>query len=474
MAGIGNDPFPLRSVAFLEELNTIAAVDSVSEILATFGLLALALGESLTAAIDGRDACGLVIKCDEENGRATKTIWGTFTICLVAFVFRATFFAFERAAFKVVMRHASNIESSAAVMATSVGVLRKAEQKETAQEELQKRPAVENQDSGRLEGIRQQLSATDELTTGGEETGRHKARCLATTKLGEEVITIVHDVTCLMESSDWRHWFFTKKTRVAVEEYKPVRGDTSAASTVFRKIKGCVITRTAMTLKTSIATLVEDHLNFLDPAKTEGGGERAILAGQGTDVRIMWSKVPMPSPLNERDSVFLEIVREYDFDGRRAVLVCGGPCTHRAKPKEKGLVRLGSLLFADFYEEEEGGASTKWTSLFASHPELPCLLRGLSRPIHAAYMVGHINMFASKYERDAKYDELVYDAEDRNAEKLNIANTVKKIFMGSKLYLFVAAVAVLFSVYYQTMKSATDAHFEAYWNSTGLCNATNN
>ena len=66
------------------------------------------------------------------------------------------------------------------------------------------------------------------------------------------------------------------------------------------------------------------------------------------------------------------------------------------------------------------------------------------------------------------------DAEDRNAEKLNFANTLQKIFTGSKLYLFVAAIAVLFAVSYESMKSATDAHFEAYWNSTGLSNATNN
>ena len=44
-----------------------------------------------------------------------------------------------------------------------------------------------------------------------------------------------------------------------------------------------------------------------------------------------------------RDVLFLEVVREYDFDGRRAVLICGGPCTHPSKPKEKSVVRLDRM-----------------------------------------------------------------------------------------------------------------------------------
>jgi len=472
MARIGNDPFPLKSVAFLEELNTIAAVDSVSEILATFGLLALALGEAFASSIGGAEACSLIIKCDEESGLATKTIADTFAICMVAFFFRATFFAIERAAFKKIMRHASNIESSAAVMAASVGALQNAELQETAQEERVTEqlssPLIERRDSDRFEQIRQRQSPSEELST-----RRQQSRYLATTQFSDEVLSVVHDVTCLMESDNWRHWFFTKETRVAVEEYRPVRGDTSAASTVFRKIKGCTITRTAMTLKTPFATLVEDHLDFLNPSKTGGAEQRGILAGEGTDVRILWTKTPLPWPLNARELVFLEIVREYDFDGRRAVLVCGGSCTHPTKPKKKGMVRLDRLLFADFYEEEEGGVTTKWTSLFASNPRLPFLLRGLTRGKSAEFITEHVNKFARKYERDTKNDELVHDTEDRNAEKLNIASTLNKIFTGSRQYLFVAAANVLFTVYSANAMARTDKHFEDYWNATGLCNVTN-
>ncbi|GMH52133.1 hypothetical protein TrLO_g7464 [Triparma laevis f. longispina] len=50
--GIGNASFPLKSVAFLEELDTIAAVDSVSEIMATLGLLAQAIGEAVASSLN--------------------------------------------------------------------------------------------------------------------------------------------------------------------------------------------------------------------------------------------------------------------------------------------------------------------------------------------------------------------------------------------------------------------------------------
>ena len=52
VTGLGNDPFPLLRVAFLEELSTVAAVDSVSEVMAMIGVVLLVSGEAISAATD--------------------------------------------------------------------------------------------------------------------------------------------------------------------------------------------------------------------------------------------------------------------------------------------------------------------------------------------------------------------------------------------------------------------------------------
>jgi len=54
-----------------------------------------------------------------------------------------------------------------------------------------------------------------------------------------------------------------------------------------------------------------------------------------------------------------------------------------------------------------------------------------------------------------------------------IANTLKKIFTGSRLYLFAVAVNVIGIVYGNNAFAIMDTHFEEYWNATGLCNVTN-
>ena len=422
-------------------------------------MLALALGESLTSSIDGTEACGVFVKCDEESGRATKSILDTFAICLVALFFRAAFFAFERAAFKKIMRFASNIEASATIMAKSVGALGKAELQDHVMS-----PPMEKKGSDRLEQIRQKATGLE-----GNTRGRSSTLHVKKTELSHEALTFVHDVTCLMESANWKHWFFTTETKVAVEEYGPIRGDNSAAGTVHRKIKGCTICRTTMTLKTNLQELVDYHLDFLEPARFEGGVERAIVAGEGTDVRTLWSTLPMLGGFSTRDVLFLEVVREYDFDGRRAVLICGGPCTHPSKPKEKSVVRLDRMLFADFYEEVDGD-TTKWTNLFSTDTKVPWIFRGFARRLFAGVQNDRINMYALKYERDSRCDLLAHELEEKNAVKLNIVNTLRKIFTGSRMYLFVVAVHVLFIVYSQTIRRSTNAHFVDYWNSTGLCN----
>lgn len=112
-------PFPLKSVEFLEELATIAGVDSVSEILATLGLLSLVSEEVLAGLVPDAKACGMFNPCDE-NGEPELDVGEIFLTCTLAFFFRAVFFCMERSVFKSIMRYASSIEANAQIMSNSL------------------------------------------------------------------------------------------------------------------------------------------------------------------------------------------------------------------------------------------------------------------------------------------------------------------------------------------------------------------
>ena len=53
---------------YLEELNTIAAVDSTSEVMATVGLISLVVGEAMVPLVDpSQNGCGMFNECDEDG-----------------------------------------------------------------------------------------------------------------------------------------------------------------------------------------------------------------------------------------------------------------------------------------------------------------------------------------------------------------------------------------------------------------------
>jgi hypothetical protein len=484
--GVGNDVFPLKSVAFLEELNTIAAVDSVSEIMATVGLLALALGEALTSFFDGTQPCGSIAVCDGE-GNATKSTGGVFAVCCVAFLCRFGFFAFERMTFRKVMRVASNIESNAEFMASSVGTLVRVAAKKVRSKtskkyrsegddsstELEPEPEPEEQsetpdnapsDSGRNRFWSSESEDTD------PESGHAIIVPLHYTKAAADT---VHKVTVLMESLNWKYLFHTKDSNIAVEEYRHIRGDTSEASEIYREIrKAPGISRSTMLVKAPRAALVHNRLN----PETEVGRVNEVIDGEGTSVRIMYRRVEFPPPFSPRDSVFTEIVREYRVDGRVATLVCGAACKHASKPEVPGVVRCDTLLYANFYEEiGDTGKLTRWTTLMGSSPNLPRLLdwMGLSRKQAIGYVNKSINTVMKKFELDRRNEKLALAAEKKNEEKLNMASTLAKIFYGSKLFLCSVAANLILSIYFLRALTVTDELYEAKWKETGLCNATN-
>ncbi|GMH90743.1 hypothetical protein TrVE_jg5997 [Triparma verrucosa] len=444
--GIGNESFPLKSVALLDELNTIAAVDSVSEMMATLGLLCLTIGEATASSLNGEEACGAIVVCDAD-GVPTKSFGGAAAICLAAFVFRAGFFVLERSAFRKIMKNASNIESNALSMAKTVGTLKKATKKpkEAPQEGVQSRS---------MSAHLHQVSKSD-----------------IKDHANVDVTALINDVVVMMESDNWKHWYFIKESRVSVQRYMKFRGDTSEAHSIYMKLKGSFLSRSTMMLKTSVAELLEYHLDYLNPAKIPEGGSREILEGEGTSRRILHYKVPTPWPLKPLDSVFLELVHEYEIDGRRVAHVCCGPCTHPSKPKEKGVVRLDSILFADFYEELEDGSS-RWTVLQAFNPKLPLWIRWLTRGEAKKFTTESISLYTRKWERDTRSDRLVQELEDKNAEKLNIANTLSNIFTGSKLFLSLASMVIIYQHSMSNMMRWKQDYWEEYWIASGLCNST--
>ena len=164
-------------------------------------------------------------------------------------------------------------------------------------------------------------------------------------------------------------------------------------------------------------------------------------------------------------------MHEYEIDGRRVALVCCGPCTHPSKPKEKGVVRLDSILFADFYEEL-GDGSTRWTVLQAFNPKLPFWIRWLTRGEAKKFTTESISLYTRKWERDTRSDKLVQELEDKNDEKLNIANTLSNIFTGSKFFLILTSMVIIYLDSMSNMMQWKEGYWEEYWIASGLCNST--
>ena len=87
------------------------------------------------------------------------------------------------------------------------------------------------------------------------------------------------------------------------------------------------------------------------------------------------------------------------------------------------------------------------------------------------YLEKRVEFFESKYERDISHEDLVLQLEDENAEKLNIANTLRRVFQGSKAYLFVISVMVLLSVFNMNVIFSIEEHYAQKWENVTNCTA---
>ena len=115
--------------------------------------------------------------------------------------------------------------------------------------------------------------------------------------------------------------------------------------------------------------------------------------------------------------------------------------THDSRPEEpKKDVRLKQYTYATFLEEIETGENpiTKETKLCCSTPQLPRLLvaAGIQRSECDKFFTKMVEKFTAKFEHDNSEEIALVEVEGENEEKLNMGNTLKKVFSGSKFYIF--------------------------------------
>ena len=400
--GMGSGVFPLSDVAYLEELSTIAAVDSVSETMATVGLVGVIVGEGSAGVIFPTiEGCGMFIPCDE-NGDPEREIGEVFLVCIVAFFLRVVFFTIERWVFKRIMRYASKIEANSSIMSDSLvslssvvktkgvsfgALIRNASfRKEKAVNEREKKSveteeknekksetvinetsetAGENSRRSALSKIR--IASIDPSNDGNYSTKvGHATSPNSTKKIAESsdpesfeederITAMVNKVTSLLESTkNWRFAFFTKKTKTAVDHYLTEHADDTPGGIVASELGSTiVISRVTMALKTNLETLRADKLDFLNADKIKKGGERKILEVVNENIRFIYIKSLFPAPLKPRSSIFMEVIKDIELEGgRKATLICGEGFPHESMPEDpQNEVRLTKSLYADFYEE---------------------------------------------------------------------------------------------------------------------------
>jgi len=112
---------------------------------------------------------------------------------------------------------------------------------------------------------------------------------------------------------------------------------------------------------------------------------------------------------------------------------------HDSRPEEpKKDIRLKQYMFATFIEEIETGENpiARSTTLGCSTPQLPFFVGPIARMESEKFCTYMIEIFAAKFEHDNSEEIALVEVEGENEEKLNMGNTLKKVFSGSKFYIF--------------------------------------
>jgi len=135
--------------------------------------------------------------------------------------------------------------------------------------------------------------------------------------------------------------------------------------------------------------------------------------------------------------------------------------------------------YADFYEELQIGENpiTRWTSLVAGSPELPRILNFLANKENNNYVESCIEMFADKYDRDDSNEQFIQSLmEEENISKLDVGNSLEKVFMGSKFYLVFMSISVVLTIFNNAILAEMELDYKNKWENTTVCmmNVTEN
>ena len=318
--------------------------------------------------------------------------------------------------------------------------------------------------SSSLAKIRNGISNTSSL--GSQHSAISKLASALNTD-DPRITEVIEKVTSLMDSKSWRFDYFTKQSKTAIERYHHNKNDDSPEGKVAKDLRRLFINRVTMNLKVSRDSQRANQRDFLNPDRIPEGGERKVVEVINDNMRILYAKLPAPSPFLPRSFLFSEIVVDYEIgDGKKATLFCGTMTTHPSFPDPPNEVRMKRMLFADFYEELEVGDKplTRWISLIAaSGGDLPRILRPLAEILHNNKFETKVENTAAKYDRDDTNEQIIHLMEDENVKKLNLANTLMNLFTGSKLYLFVVSVAILFQIIYFATFLKMDQFYADKW-----------
>ena len=188
--------------------------------------------------------------------------------------------------------------------------------------------------------------------------------------------------------------------------------------------------------------------------------------------RILFFKLPFPSPLLPRSSVISEIRNDHvSEDGKKLTLIIWRVVTHTSMPEDKNEVRMKNFV-ADFYEELEVGENplTRWTSLSISRGgDLHWILKPLGFKKHKEIFERKVETHATQWDADDSNEQLIYEMEEENARKLDIGNTLLKVFDGSKMYLIFVVLMILSQVFSLQVDSIIDTYYEELWKNVTAC-----
>ena len=100
-------------------------------------------------------------------------------------------------------------------------------------------------------------------------------------------------------------------------------------------------------------------------------------------------------------------------------------------------------------------------------------MRPLAKKLQRKQFEDKVEHTAAKWVVDDTNEQLIHLIEDENAKKLNMTNTLKRVFNGSKFYLFALCTAILINILRDGLVKITMIqHYADKWESVTICNVT--